>query len=190
MCATGLASLAFFYCDFREDRKKSLRGLLSSLLVQLCDQSDAYYAEFAWFYSAYRNGEQHVSDGELLHCLLRMLELPGQATAYVIIDALGECPTSGLPSPRESVVGLVEKLVKLQSPNLRICVTSRPEADIEPILGRIASHSVSLHRESGQLQDIAEYVKFVVNTDRKMQIWRKEDREFVIEVLTRRADGM
>jgi len=190
MCTTGLASLAFFYCDFREDRKKSLRGLLSSLLVQLCDQSDAYYAELTSFYSVHRNGEQHASDSELLQCLLRMLELPGQATAYIIIDALDECPTSGLPSPRESVVGLVEKLVKLRAPNLRICVTSQPEADIEPIIGPIASHSVSLHRESGQLQDIAEYVKFIVNTDRKMQIWRKEDREFVIEVLTRRADGM
>jgi len=29
----GLASLAFFYCDFREDQKKKLRGLLSSLPV-------------------------------------------------------------------------------------------------------------------------------------------------------------
>lgn len=190
MCATGLASLAFFYCDFREDKKKSLRGLLSSLLVQLCDQSDAYYDELTTFYSAHQSGEQHASDSELLRCLLRMLKLPGQATAYLIIDALDECPTSGLPSPRETVVGLVDKIVALRAPNLRICVTSRPEADIEPILGPIASYSVSLHRESGQLRDIAEYVKFIVNTDRKMHIWKKEDRELVIEVLTKKADGM
>ena len=38
----GRASLAFFYCDFREDQKKDLRGLLTSLLVQLGEQSDAY----------------------------------------------------------------------------------------------------------------------------------------------------
>jgi hypothetical protein len=190
MCATGLASLAFFYCDFREDQKKSLRGLLSSLLFQLCDQSDTYYGELTSLYSAHQNGEQHASDSELQQCLLRMLELPGQATAYIIIDALDECPTSGLPSPRESVVGLVVKLVELRAPNLRICVTSQPEADIEPILGPVAFRSVCLHRESGHLQDIAEYIKFIVNTDRKMQIWRKEDREFVIEVLTKRADGV
>jgi hypothetical protein len=42
MRKAGLASLAFFYCDFREDQKKDLRGLLSSLLVQLCHQSDSY----------------------------------------------------------------------------------------------------------------------------------------------------
>jgi hypothetical protein len=33
---SGLGSLAFFYCDFRDDQKKDQRGLLSSLLVQLC----------------------------------------------------------------------------------------------------------------------------------------------------------
>ena len=36
MRKSGLASLAFFYNDFREDEKRDLRGLLSSVLVQLC----------------------------------------------------------------------------------------------------------------------------------------------------------
>ena len=38
---TRIAGL--FYCDFREDQKKDLRGLLSSLLVPLCHQSDSYF---------------------------------------------------------------------------------------------------------------------------------------------------
>ena len=191
MCASGLASVAFFYCDFREDQKKHRRGLLSSLLVQLCEQSDAYCTSLSRFYLTHDRGSQHPSDDELLQCLVQMLELPGQATAYIIIDALDECPmTTGLPSPREGVLELVKKLVELQIMNLRICVTSRPEADIEDILGPLAFRSVSLHGESGQVQDIAEYVKFVVNTDPRMRTWRKEDQELVIEVLTNKADGM
>jgi hypothetical protein len=43
MRKSGLASLAIFYHDFREGQKKDLRGLLSSVLFQLCDQSDSYY---------------------------------------------------------------------------------------------------------------------------------------------------
>ncbi len=39
----GLASLAFYYHDFREDEKKGRRGLLASVLFQLCDQSDSYH---------------------------------------------------------------------------------------------------------------------------------------------------
>jgi len=185
------ASLAFFYCDFRDDQKKDRRGLLSSLLVQLCHESDAYCAILSDFYLAYGNGLKYASDSELVQCLNTMLKLPKQTTVYIVIDGLDECSTStGLPSPRDNVLAFVEELVTLHAPNLRICVTSRPEADIEPVLGPLAFRSVSLHCESGQAKDIAEYVKFVVKSDPKMRGWRKADKELVIDVLMGKADGM
>jgi len=191
MRTTGLASLAFFYCDFRDDQKKYLRGLLSSLLVQLCGQSDAYYHVLSNFYSSHDNGGQLASDSELFQCLKQVLELPDQSTVYIVIDALDECPAmTGLPSPREEVLGLVKDLVELQIQTLRLCVTSRPEADVEPVLTPLAFRSVSLHDENGQVQDITKYVKFVVNSDPKIRGWRRADKELVIEVLTRKADGM
>jgi len=120
-----------------------------------------------------------------------MLKLPGQPPVYVVIDGLDRCPvTRGSPSPREIALVIVDELVKLHHPNLRICVTSRPEVDIELVLRSLAFHSVSLHDESGQFQDIAEYVKFVVSTDRKMQRWEKADKELVFQVLTGKCDGM
>ena len=188
---SGLASLAFFYCDFREDLKKDLRGLLSSLLVQLCDQSDAYCAILSDSYVAHGRGSQYASDIELLQCFMDMIKVPGHAPTYIIIDALDECPTTtGLPSPRDKVLELVKDIVKSHIPNLRICVTSRPEVDIGLVLDPLIFRSVSLHGESGQAQDIAEYVKFVVETDPKMRIWRAADKELVIETLKRKADGM
>jgi hypothetical protein len=187
----GLASLAFFYCDFRDDQKKDLRGLLTSFLVQLGDQSDAYSAILSGFYVAHGNGSQHAGDGELLECLKDMLGVSGQPTAHIIIDGIDECPImTGLPSPREEALELVEELVNLNVSNLRICVTSRPEADIVSVLGRLASHSVSLHGKNGQIQDIAEYIKFQVRTDFKMRAWRTADQELVIDILTERANGM
>ena len=193
MCNVGLASLAFFYCDSREDQKKECRGLLTSLVAQLSYQSDAYCAVLSDLYSANGNGSQRATDSELQQCLLQMLRLPGQAPAYIIIDGLDECSVSGgSPSPREGALDIVEELVNLQHPNLWICVTSRPEADIEPVLRPLAFHSVSLHDEGGQIQDIAEYVKSKVRNpdDLKMQKWREEDKEHVIKVLTEKADGM
>jgi len=187
---SGLASLAFFYCDFRDDQKKDLRGLLSSLLVQLGDQSDAYSTILSDFYLAHGSGSQHAGDGELLECFKDMLKLSGQPTVHIIIDALDECPMTGLPSPREEVLELVEELINLHVSNLRICVASRPEADIVSVLGQLAFRSVSLHDENGQIQDIAEYIKFQVRTDFKMREWRTVDKELVIDVLTKRADGM
>jgi hypothetical protein len=191
ICVSGQASLAFFYCDFREDQKKDGRGLLSSLLVQLCGQSDAYYDALFEFYEAHDRGSRYASNSELAQCLKHVLEIPGQAIAYIVIDALDECPLiAGLSSPREEVLRFVEELVRLHVPNMRICVTSRPEADIEVVLNPLAFRSVSLHGEDGQAQDIAEYVKFVVSTDRNMEKWREEDKELVIQELTRKAGGM
>jgi hypothetical protein len=190
---SGLASLAFFYCDFRDDQKKDRRGLLSSLLVQLGEQSDAYSAILSKFHEAHRRGSQqsHASDGELTDCLKDMLKLPGQATVYVVIDALDECPiATDSQFPREKVLEVVEELVNIQVPNLRICVTSRPEADIRPVLEPLAFLSVSLHSEDGQVHDIAEYVKSFVHTDREMRRWKVTDKQLVIDVLTEKADGM
>jgi hypothetical protein len=120
-----------------------------------------------------------------------MLTLPDQHPVYIIIDALDECPnTSGLPSPREQVLDLLNELVELSSPNLHLCVTSRPEIDIRYALEPLTSRCVSLHEESGQKEDIIDYVKSVVHSDPKMRRWRDEDKKLVIDSLSERADGM
>ena len=188
---SGLASLAFFYCDFRDDQKNDLRGLLSSLLVQLSEQSEACSAILSDLYVAHGLGSHHASDSELLRCLKDMLKLPGQATVYIIIDALDECPiTSDRSSPRGKVLEVIEELVYLQVPNLRICVTSRSQADIVSVLEPLAVRSVSLHGESGQVEDIAQYVISFIHTDREMGRWRDADKQLVIDVLIKKADGM
>jgi hypothetical protein len=122
-----------------------------------------------------------------------MLLVPDLRPTYLIIDALDESPnTSGIPSPRERVLQLVKELVELHIPNLRICVTSRPEIDIRDVLEPLTSRRVSLHDQSGQKKDIVDYVKSVIysNSEPIMRRWRTEDKELVIEVLSERADGM
>ena len=191
MQRSGLASLAIFYCDFREAEKKDLRGLLSSILFQLCDQSDSYCDVLASFYSIHRDGARSPGDDELVRCLKDVLSLRGQAPVYLILDALDEFPNkSALSSPRLDVMTLLENLVDSRLPSLRICVTSRPEADIKPTLEPLAFRSVSLHDEQGQKEDIENYIKSVVDTNRNMRRWRPEHRQLVIDVLTERADGM
>ena len=191
MQKSGLASLAIYYYDFKENEKKDLRGLLSSVLVQLCPQSESYYDILSKFYSEHEDGSKAASDHALVRCLKRLLELPGQAPIFLIVDALDECPnTSTISSPREEVLTLLEDLIDSQFPHLRICVTSRPEVDIKSFLEPLTFRSVSLHDERGQKEDIENYIKSVVTTNRKMQRWKQEHKQLVIDVLTERADGM
>ena len=187
----GLASLAFHYYDFREGEKKDRRALLSSILVQLCHQSDSYCDILYTFYLQHANGSQPPSDDALSRCLEEILKHPGQAPIFLIVDALDECPdTYALSSPRDKVLMLLNDLVDLQLPSLRLCVTSRPESDIKVVLQPLNFRSVSIHDESGQIRDIENYIKAIVNSNRKMRRWTPEHRQLVIDVLTMRADGM
>ena len=137
------------------------------------------------------SGSQNPSDNALVQCLKDLLGLPGQAPVYLVVDALDEYPdNTAILSPREKVLMLLEELIHSRIPDLRICVTSRPEIDIKTALDAFAFCSVSLHDESGQIQDINNYIRSVVNTDPKMQWWMGEDKELVINVLTKHADGM
>ena len=191
MRKAGLASLAFFYFDFREDQKKTLRGLLSSILVQLCRQTDSYCDTLFEFYSEHDNGLRHPSDDAVVECLKDLIKLPGLAPVYLIVDALDECPnTSDIPSPRAEVLKLLEELIDSQFPNLRICVTSRPEIDIKEVLDPLIFRSVSLHDQIEQKRDIEEYIKSVINTHPKSRKWKAEHKQLVIDVLEEKADGM
>jgi NACHT domain len=190
MRKSGTASLAFFYCDFRDDEKKDRRGLLSSLLFQLCGQSNSYSNILSDFYSEHGNGSQDPSDAALAQCLKEIVRCAGELPIYIVVDALDECPNArGTPSSRRRVLTLLEELVDLH-PNLRVCVTARPEADIETALNRLTSHSISLHDEDGQRQDMLDYISSVVNSDPEMERWRMEDKELVIRTLLERAHGM
>jgi hypothetical protein len=122
-----------------------------------------------------------------------MLTLPDQRPIYLIVDALDESPdTSGIPSPREKVLQLITELVELRLPDFHICVTSRPQVDIRTVLGRLTLLQMCLHDQNGQRNDIVDYVTSVVysNSERIMKGWEKEEKDLVIETLSKRADGM
>ena len=188
---TGGASMAYFYFDFRDVDKQKLHNLLPSLLVQLSARSDSCCDILSQLYSAHDRGVHKPNDRAMIESLKKMLAIEGQGPTYIILDAVDECPiTSSVPSPREEVLDLVDELVGLHLPNLHICVTSRPELDIQVVLEQLAACPVSLHDESGQKQDIIEYVRAFVYSDRRMQRWRDEDKDLVINTLSEKADGM
>ena len=193
LCAADQASMAYFYFDFRNANKQGLHDLLPSLLTQLSARSTARCDILSKLYSDHDDGKMQPSDRILTKCLKDMLTLPGQPPVYLIMDALDESSsTSGIPSPRERVLHLVKELVDFRHQKLHICVTSRPEIDIKDVLEPLTSRRVSLHDQTGQKNDIADYVRSVVysNLEPIIRRWKKEDKDLVIETLSERADGM
>jgi len=185
--------MAYFYFDFRDLNKQSCHDLLRSLVTQLSTRSSPYCDILHHVYKTHEDGTRQPSDDTLKECLKEMLRQPGQGPIFIILDALDECPdSSGIPSPRDEILQLVKELADLHLQELHICATSRPEVDIRAVLKPLAFRSVSLHDESGQKTDIADYVRNVVNSSPSMAMrrWRVDDKNLVIETLTERADGM
>ena len=193
MCDAGQASMAYFYFDFRDTSKQHWRDLVPSLLIQLSSRSGPRCDILSRLYSDHDDGARQPNDDTLTQCLKGMLKLPDQRPIYLIMDALDECSNVfGIPTSRKRVLQLVKQLVDLHIPNLHICVTSRPEVDIQDVLEPLTSRRVSLHDQSGQKKDIEDYVRSIVYSDSEpiMRRWRKEDKELVIETLSKGADGM
>jgi hypothetical protein len=193
LCKSGSAIMAYFYFDFRDLSKQTCHDLLRSLVFQLSTDSSPCCDILQLVYKEHKDGTQQPSDDTLKECLKEMLRLLAHGRIFIVLDALDECPgSSGLPPPRREVLQLVKELVDLRLGGLYICATSRPEVDIRAVLQPLAFRSVSLHDESGQKADIADYVRNIVNSSLSaaMRRWRAEDKELVIETLTERADGM
>jgi hypothetical protein len=193
VCETRSAVMAYFYFDFRDLSKQTCHDLLRSLVFQLSTCSSLCCDILHRVYETHKDGTQQPSDDTLRGSLEEMLRLLAQGRIFIILDALDECPDSlGIPSPRGEVLQLVKELVDLRLHGLHICATSRPEVDIRAVLQPLAFRSVSLHDESGQKTDIADYIRNVVNSSPSaaMRRWRAEDKDLVIETLTERADGM
>jgi hypothetical protein len=191
MHAAGLATMAYYYFDFRDVKKQDCDGLFCSLILQLSAESDPCYSILSQLYSDNGRGIRKPSISALKKCLKDMLSLPGQGPIYIIVDALDECPSfPGSPSAREKVLDLIEELVDLKLPNVNLCVASRPEMDIRLVLEPLTTLKISLHDETGQKEDIAKYIKSVVYSDRNMKRWKEEDKQLVVVTLSEKADGM
>ena len=180
----------YFYFDFRDKEKQNARNLIASLLIQLSAFSDPCCDILHRVYSSYGNGTRQPTNEVLKNCLKEVLTILAECPIFIVMDALDECPDSGLPSTREEVLVVLKDLVALHLPNLRICVTSRPEVDIKSILNQLTIHDISLHNESEQRKGIADYVSSIMNSDTRMREWPEEDKKLVIKELSERSDGM
>jgi hypothetical protein len=149
----GASYLGYFFFDFKDIGKQDNRALLSSLLIQLSDQSDSCFEKLSDIYSKHGVGSRQPSESALLQCLKDMLAVLRQAPIYLVVDAVDECPNIsqalGAPLSRQEVLDVVKELVELRLTNLHVCITSRPEVDIQNAVKQLTCLKISLHNQDG-----------------------------------------
>jgi hypothetical protein len=181
--------MAYYYFDFRDDKKQDCYGLLSSLVLQLSLESDPCCNILSKLYSD-NNRARKPTLITLKKCMKYMLSQPGQGPVYIIVDALDECSnSSGTPSARGKVLDLIKELVDLKRLNVHVCVASQPEMDIRMVLGSLEPLQINLDNETEQKADIIAFIEHTVHSNR-MKDWTEKDESLVINTLFWEANGM
>jgi hypothetical protein len=189
--------IACYYFDSNERDKRNLRGLLTSLVTQLCGSSKRRPKSMPTLYTKYSNGSDPPSEVDLTQLLNDILaELQAQFSIYIVIDGVDHCmeteSTDSTESPRKKVLKFLEDLVRSRHSKLYICITSSQEEDMKKSLNQMAagasSRQVMLHDQGDQKKDVKTYIEFFVRSH--MQTLPKKDKDDLINKLSERAGGM
>jgi len=181
--------MAYYYFDFRDDKKQDCYGLLSSLILQLSLESDPCCDILSKLYSE-NNRARKPTLLALKNCMKDMLSQQSQGPIYIVVDALDECSnSSGTPTARGKVLELIKELAGFELPDVHLCVASRPEIDIQKALEPLNPLQISLHNETGQEADIIAYIKSVISSNSAPD-WTEEDENLVVNTLSQKANGM
>ena len=186
--------IACYFFDSKKPDKHNFRGLLASLVMQLCESSKRHPASMPTLYTKCRNGSDPPSEADLTQLLNRFLtELQAQFSIYIVIDGVDNCiEAESTEFPRKKVLKFLENLVRSRHPKLNICITislkEGMEKSLKSLVAGASSCAVILHEEKGHKEDIRNYIAAFVR--RYMPALPDKDKEYVIKKLSERAGGM
>ncbi len=186
--------IARYYFDSEEPDKRNLRGLLASLVAQLCESSNRHPESMLTLYTKCRNGSDPPSEADLMKLLNDFLaELRAQFSIYIVIDGVDHCmEAESTDSPHKKVLKFLEDLVRSRHSKLYICITSSLKEGMVKSLRQMAagasSRQVILHDEDGQKEDIKTYIAAIIRSH--MRTLPDKDKDDVIKTLSERAGGI
>jgi hypothetical protein len=179
------SGLAYYYFDFKDTQKQQAANFLSSLIGQLCNQIDKVPDELKELYEKCKCGREKPSTQELE--LILPIVVKSLNNAYLVVDALDECP-KGLE--REKLLKLVQRIMLLSLSNLHLLVTSRPESDIKNVLSLLLTGSVVSVQGSAVNSDIELYICEELAMDSKLSKWPNHIKADIKDTLVAGANGM
>ncbi len=172
--------IAFFYFTFNDESKRDESAMLRALLLQLSTQRQDGHVDLIGLYDSYKTG---TIPSQLLVMYLRRL-IERFRDVFIILDALDESPRDG---PRGHVLDTLEVMRKWGLQGLHLFVTSRNERDsyesFDPSINQVTIQNAGIDK------DIAGFISGRLDTDRRLQKWRKY-RDKIQASLARRANGV
>ncbi|KAF8217589.1 ankyrin repeat-containing domain protein [Mycena galopus ATCC 62051] len=173
--------VAYFYFHYG-DTDKSLRGMLSSFIIQLEEQLLNTASPLLALYQKHGSGTHEPSIEELTTCVKDLVIAFATCPIFIVLDALDEF------SKPDKLEPLFRALLHSVDSHMHIFVTSRPEDAVIHFLCPLVTHELDL---SSVIQDdIALYLDHILKTEHPFDAWKKVHHERVHQHLLEHSGGM
>ncbi len=172
---------AYFYFDFNDPQKRTVVGMLRSLILQLCVCQSQLHFSVHELYKECGDGNQQPTLQGLVKALLFLFTTSHRT--YVVLDALDEC------SEREELLNTISQIVQSSSGEVNIFVTSRNERDISEGLEGVIDVKINLEASTVDV-DIELHVRKSLENDKKLKQWKPLIKQEMLEALVNGAHGM
>jgi Cdc6-like AAA superfamily ATPase len=177
-------AVAFFFCDYKDEKTHLPVNILGALAYQLAIQSDEAYAVLSQYYDELhppRQMAQNPTIGGLQNTLSEMLAQYDRT--YLIVDGLDECGEH-VDDVVEAITSWVE-----DEDGLNIALLSRDQTNIRGYL----KDGYSILETAAQTEDVEQYVRAQIEERIRTRRLRLHDpllKDEIVQGLTEGAKGM
>ena len=175
------SQIAYFYFDFNDPQKRTIVGMLRSMIVQLCAGEAQLSIRVHDLYNQCNDGNEQPTLKDLIKTLFSLLE-NGKGT-YLIMDALDEC------SEREKLMDVIDQIIKNPSLYVNLLMTSRKEQDILEGFQDVIDFQIDL-KGDGIDTDIELHIRKRLENDKRLRKWNSLIKQEILEALITGAHGM
>jgi len=176
----GIA-LAYFYFDFSDVERQSVRSLMSSLVSQLSSHLPVLPSCVEALYDKHEDRGQQPRERDLKIALELVIE--SFPHVYLVLDALDEC------NDREELMESLDGLLSKKMDGLHLLTTSRKERDIEDGLYNHQPVKISL-AEKQVNEDIKIHIRSRLSKDLRLKRLAETVKAEIETALLDGANGM
>jgi hypothetical protein len=169
---------AYFYFDFNDANKRTVTGMLRSILqqlsaVNLCPELDRLYQQCG-------EGNHEPRLEALVETLILLLSSSDRT--FLVLDALDEC------SERDELLDVIARI--LTESQVGVLATSRNERNIAESLQGAVANVTCLGHDDGVADDISLHVHRCLQEDKRLKGWPPTIKQEIKEALIDGAHGM
>lgn len=176
-------AIAYFYFDFAESKKQSIKSCLSSLTAQLCRQRTNIPYDVQFLYSRHMSSATRATSPLVADLLVAFSAATEGLEVWLIFDALDEC------AERDLLMDVLTTISSGTCGNIKILATSRSERDIEVAIMPLSKHNVRI-QDAKIEADIRLFVSNTIAKEWKMKRWPTRVKVEVESALVQGSKGM